>query len=290
MLVCITTLNIFTRFSHILFVFYSSPIYLSVWIICLINSNWFLKHMMTPSNCFFFWPKTPKILNPEIWWWLDVYYLTILSVIKFWNLTGFFCFFFHSALLEQSLLLEAHFPPPDTAKLTYQEETEWLTVKRQHSSKEQKKTQTEQDNKQDLCLQSHGSTQDRNTETDCSFTVHRGTDQRHTESRGKPWQHTATKSSTTTMKGSSEARKSGEQLCLSLFIVDGNTAPDKARCFCVFLLHCNRHTKGIKSYRMHIQTHIEQDVRVRCSGVTKTGVLGFGAARAEDTHEGVEVF
>lgn len=150
-------------------------------------------------------------------------------------------------------------------------------------------TRTEQDNEQDLCLQSHGSTRDRNTVTDCGFTVHRGTDQQHTESRGKPWQQTATKSSTTTMKGSSEARKSGEQLCLSLFIVDGNTTPDKARSFVFsFLLHCNRHTKGIRSYCMHIQTHIEQDVRVRCSGVTKTG--GFGAARAGDTHKGVEAF
>lgn len=112
-----------------------------------------------------------------------------------------------------------------------------------------KKSQTEQDNEQDLCLQSHGSTRDRNTVTDCGFTVHRGTDQQHTESRGKPWQQTATESSTTTMKGSSEARKSEEQLCLSLLMATQSlTTHIPFTVLFFFLLHCNRHTKGIRSY------------------------------------------
>lgn len=135
-------------------------------------------------------------------------------------------FFFPAFLIQKLQKGRSSLSPPHTTKLTHQERNRLIYCNTQ-TQQQRAKTQTAA---QDLCLQLHSSTQDINTVTDCSFTVHRGTDQRHTKSRGKPWQHTATKSSTTTMKGSSEARKSGEQL--SLFILNGSKEPSKAGFYC----------------------------------------------------------
>lgn len=148
------------------------------------------------------------------------------------------------------------------------------------------------------------SAQDRHTVTDCCrFRVHRGTDQWHTKSRGKPRQHTATKSSTT-MKGSSEARTERHRATpsLSFFTLDGNTEPSKASFF-FFLLHCNKHTNTERNTKwprivecVCLRTHAHSDTRnthtAGCESAVlggftkkkKTGVLGFCAARAGDTH------
>lgn len=72
---------------------------------------------------------------------------------------------------------------------------------------------------------------------DRSFTVQRETDQQHTKSRGKPWQHTATKNSTT-MTGSSEAqRKKKQRASLSLSLRQRRGQRSR------FLLHCNTQSK-----------------------------------------------
>ena len=151
-------------------------------------------------------------------------------------------FFCPAPLIQKLQKGRSSLSPPHTTKLTHQEGNRLIYCNTQTQQQRAKhKTAA-----QDLCLQLHGSTQDINTVTDCSFTVHRGTDQRHTKSRGKPWQHTATKSSTTTMKGSSEARKSREQL--SLFYPQWQQRAQQSK----FLLHCNKHTntKGIRCYRI----------------------------------------
>lgn len=156
---------------------------------------------------------------------------------------------------------------------------------------------------QDLCLQLHGSTQDRDTVTDCSFTVHRGTDQRHTKSRGKPWQHTATKSSTTTMKVSSEAESNSVALLLSSIAAQ---SPAKQ----VFTaLQQTNNTKGINvtvysqvyvCLRTHTHfhtphsdthTHTEHDVRVQWyKGNKNRGSRILSSQSWRHTHEGVEAF
>lgn len=129
---------------------------------------------------------------------------------------------------------------------------------------------------------------------DCSFAVHSGTDLQHTKSRAKPWQHRATKS-ITTMKWSTEAQKSRKLLSLSF--CDGNTEPSKASFTALQQTHKHKKDKMLlyivkcECFRAH--THTPSDTHIHthtaeCEsamlGVTKAGVLGFWAARAEDTH------
>ena len=131
------------------------------------------------------------------------------------------------------------------------------------------------------------SAQDRHTVMDCCrFRVHRGTDQRHAKSRGKPWQHTATKSSTTTMKGSSEARKERHRATPSLFsfiffTLDGNTEPSKASFF--FLLHCNKHTNTERNTKwpctvkcVCLRTHTRSDTQNTHTAGCESAVHGGG--------------
>lgn len=151
--------------------------------------------------------------------------------------------FFPSALLELKPTLEAHFPPPDTAKLIYQEETERLTVKHQHSSKGRK----------------HEPNRITNRICDCNHTAAHGTE---TQWRTAALRYTGGQiSSTQRAEGSlgstqlqraaqqwREAVKRGksrEQLCPSLFIVDGNTAPDKAHSFFAALQQTHKGDKKL---------------------------------------------
>ena len=161
------------------------------------------------------------------------------------------------------------------------------------------------------------SAQDRHTVMDCCrFRVHRGTDQRHAKSRGKPWQHTATKSSTTTMKGSSEARKERHRATPSLFsffffTLDGNTEPSKASFFFFTALqqtHKHREEYEVTVYSQVCvleNTHTFRHTKHTYSGMWECSARG-GFTKIKNkknrgsgilcsqswrhTHEGVEVF
>lgn len=126
--------------------------------------------------------------------------------------------------------------------------------------------------------------------------MQRGTDQQHTKSRGKPWQHHSYKEQHNNNEEAVKHGKSRERLCLSFYSRWRHRAQQSKFFFFTALQQTHKHEGDKKllyivkcvCLRTHAHsdthTHIQQDVKSAVLGVTKTGVLGFFAARAENTN------
>lgn len=150
----------------------------------------------------------------------------------------FLRFFSRSTSWTKTSMLETHFPPPDAAKLTYQEETEWLTVKHKQSGKEQ---QNKHNNKQELWLQSYS-----NIDGLQLYGAQRDGSAAHREQREALAAHSYKEHHNNEGKQwSTEKQRARESLS---FYPWWQHSAQQSKFF--FLLHCNKHsnTKGIRSY------------------------------------------